>query len=248
MNRKYRWFAVALSAATFMATAQDKNPPREGGRPPRREEPARGAGGSHLIPPPAMEALNLSKEQQQQLEKLEHNAKSELENILTPEQAQQLRRMRSERNEGPGDQRGGPRPQGGGPDDQRGGPRPQGGGPDDQRGGPRPQGGGPDDQRGGPRPQGGGPDDQRGGPRGQGAVMPIIAAIDLNKDGILDNTEIEQARQSLKKLDTNGDGKITPDEYRGQRRGGPDGPGREGAGSVRPRGEEQGRPQRPPLQ
>ncbi len=234
MNRKYRWFAVALSAATFMATAQDKNPPREGGRPPRREEPARGAGGSHLIPPPAMEALNLSKEQQQQLEKLEHNAKSELEKILTPEQAQQLRRMRSGRNDGPGDQRGGPRP--------------QGGGPDDQRGGPRPQGGGPDDQRGGPRPQGGGPDDQRGGPRGQGVVMPVIGAIDLNKDGILDNTEIEQARQSLKKLDTNGDGKITPDEYRGQRRGGPDGPGREGAGSVRPRGEEQGRPQRPPLQ
>ncbi len=248
MNRKYRWFAVALSAATFMATAQDKNPPREGGRPPRREEPARGAGGSHLIPPPAMEALNLSKEQQQQLEKLEHNAKSELEKILTPEQAQQLRRMRSGRNDGPGDQRGGPRPQGGGPDDQRGGPRPQGGGPDDQRGGPRPQGGGPDDQRGGPRPQGGGPDDQRGGPRGQGVVMPVIGAIDLNKDGILDNTEIEQARQSLKKLDTNGDGKITPDEYRGQRRGGPDGSGREGAGSVRPRGEEQGRPQRPPLQ
>lgn len=206
MNTKYTWFAVALSAATFMATAQDQNPPREGGRPPRREEPARGAGGSHLIPPPAMEALNLSKEQQQQLEKLEHNAKSELEKILTPEQAQQLRRMRSGRNEGPGD------------------------------------------QRGGPRPQGGGPDDQRGGPRGQGSVMPIIAAIDLNKDGILDNTEIEQARQSLKKLDTNGDGKITPDEYRGQRRGGPDGPGREGAGSVRPRGEEQGRPQRPPLQ
>ena len=220
MNRKYRWFAVALSAATFMATAQDKNPPREGGRPPRREEPARGAGGSHLIPPPAMEALNLSKEQQQQLEKLEHNAKSELEKILTPEQAQQLRRMRSGRNDGPGD----------------------------QRGGPRPQGGGPDDQRGGPRPQGGGPDDQRGGPRGQGVVMPVIGAIDLNKDGILDNTEIEQARQSLKKLDTNGDGKITPDEYRGQRRGGPDGSGREGAGSVRPRGEEQGRPQRPPLQ
>ena len=234
MNTKYTWFAVALSAATFMATAQDQNPPREGGRPPRREEPARGAGGSHLIPPPAMEALNLSKEQQQQLEKLEHNAKLELEKILTPEQAEQLRRMRSGRNEGPGDQRGGPRP--------------QGGGPDDQRGGPRPQGGGPDDQRGGPRPQGGGPDDQRGGPRGQGVVMPIIAAIDLNKDGILDNTEIEQARQSLKKLDTNGDGKITPDEYRGQRRGGPDGSGREGAGSVRPRGEEQGRPQRPPLQ
>ena len=220
MNTKYRWFAVALSAATFMATAQDQNPPREGGRPPRREEPARGAGGSHLIPPPAMEALNLSKEQQQQLEKLENDTKSNLEKILTPEQAQQLRRMRSGRNEGPGD----------------------------QRGGPRPQGGGPDDQRGGPRPQGGGPDDQRGGPRGQGVVMPIIAAIDLNKDGILDNTEIEQARQSLKKLDTNGDGKITPDEYRGQRRGAPDGPGREGAGSVRPRGEEQGRPQRPPLQ
>ena len=206
MNTKYRWFAVALSAATFMATAQDQNPPREGGRPPRREEPARGAGGSHLIPPPAMEALNLSKEQQQQLEKLENDTKSNLEKILTPEQAQQLRRMRSGRNEGPGD------------------------------------------QRGGPRPQGGGPDDQRGGPRGQGVVMPIIAAIDLNKDGILENTEIEQARQSLKKLDTNGDGKITPDEYRGQRRGGPDGPGREGAGSVRPRGEEQGRPQRPPLQ
>jgi outer membrane protein assembly factor BamB len=30
MNTKYTWFAVVLSVATFMATAQDQNPPREG--------------------------------------------------------------------------------------------------------------------------------------------------------------------------------------------------------------------------
>jgi hypothetical protein len=51
-------------------------------------------------------------------------------------------------------------------------------------------------------------------------VPPIAAAIDVNSDGILDAGEIANAPASLKKLDRNGDGKLTPDEYRPPRPGG----------------------------
>ena len=59
--------------------------------------------------------------------------------------------------------------------------------------------------------------------------MPAIDALDLNKDGVVDADEIAKARDSLKTLDKNSDGKLTPDEYRGtfpigegeRRRGGP---------------------------
>jgi hypothetical protein len=88
--------------------------------------------------------------------------------------------------------------------------------------------------RDGQRPPGreGGP----GGPGGLGQrpAMPIIEALDVNKDGTIDADEIGKASESLKKLDKNGDGKLTPDEYRPQRPGGPGRPGGEG------------RPQRPP--
>ena len=93
-----------------------------------------------------------------------------------------------------------------------------------------------------------------GGPGGAGQrpmVPPLFAALDTNHDGVLDEEEIKNAAESLRKLDKNGDGKLTPDELRPQR---PDGAGaggppqdgnREG---VAPRGDRSGPAdgQRPP--
>ena len=91
-------------------------------------------------------------------------------------------------------------------------------------GGPGAVGGG---GRGGAQPGGaGGP----GGPGGQRPPSPIIEALDLNKDGIIDADELAKASESLKKLDKNGDGKLTEDEYRPQRPGGQGGPGAGGQG------------------
>lgn len=62
-------------------------------------------------------------------------------------------------------------------------------------------------------------------PRQQQAVQqrvprsPIIAVLDANGDGIIDENEIANAVNALKKLDKNGDGKLTPDEYLPQRIG-----------------------------
>ena len=66
---------------------------------------------------------------------------------------------------------------------------------------------------------------------------PIIAALDANGDGTIDATEISNAPAALRKLDKNGDGKLTREELR---------PGnREGQG--RPDGERgQGRRNRQP--
>jgi EF hand domain-containing protein len=63
----------------------------------------------------------------------------------------------------------------------------------------------------------GGPDGQRF-PR-----MPLMAALDPNNDGVIDEKEIEQASKSLKTLDKNNDGKITMEELRPQRADGPRG-------------------------
>ncbi len=43
---------------------------------------------------------------------------------------------------------------------------------------------------------------------------PLIEALDVNHDGIIDATEIANAPAELKTLDKNGDGKLTRDEYR----------------------------------
>jgi hypothetical protein len=84
----------------------------------------------------------------------------------------------------------------------------------------------------GPRPPGGRP------------APPIIAALDLNKDGVIDAEELAKASESLKKLDKNGDGKLTEDEYRPQRPpGGPEGGRPDGPRGPKPDGE--ARPQRP---
>ncbi len=86
----------------------------------------------------------------------------------------------------------------------------------------------PNDQ--GPPPNGGpaGP----GGPRHhRPPPPPIIAALDANHDGVIDETEIANASAALKTLDKNGDGKLTMDELMPPRP---------------PRGEGFGRPPGPP--
>lgn len=93
-----------------------------------------------------------------------------------------------------------------------------------------------------------------GDPRGQ-MVAPLFAALDVNKDGVIDADEIKNAAAALAKLDKNGDGKLTPEELRPTRSAG-DRPnlsedGREGGGRRGPGGESQRPPRRdaaPPPQ
>jgi hypothetical protein len=40
----------------------------------------------------------------------------------------------------------------------------------------------------------------------------LMDALDTNHDGVIDSNEIANASAALKKLDKNGDGKLTPDE------------------------------------
>jgi hypothetical protein len=100
------------------------------------------------------------------------------------------------------------------------------------------------DAGGGPpplRPGGPGGDNQGRGPRDdfqRPPPPPLVAVLDANRDGVIDEEEIANAAAALKKLDKNGDGKLTLDELRPPRPDGKDGP--EG------RGPEQGRPGRGP--
>ncbi len=52
---------------------------------------------------------------------------------------------------------------------------------------------------------------------------PIIAVLDANKDGVIDAAEITHAPAALKKLDKNGDGKLTREELMPPRPPRPDG-------------------------
>lgn len=108
------------------APPQDGPPPQEGGqqgqadhqpgdRPPS-DRP--GGGGFHLIPRFVQEKLELSQEQQDQIDQLEKETKAKLEKILTPEQMQILQTARPPRpnngGQGGGQNRGGPNGGGGG--------------------------------------------------------------------------------------------------------------------------------------
>ncbi|MEM8666496.1 MAG: EF-hand domain-containing protein [Planctomycetota bacterium] len=93
----------------------------------------------------------------------------------------------------------------------------------------------------------------RGGAAGGAAFMqmiPVMAALDANKDGRISSDEIENAAVALRKLDKNRDGQLTMDEIRPQgggtftgRRGqgAEGGQGRPGGAQGRP-GSAQGRP------
>ena len=86
----------------------------------------------------------------------------------------------------------------------------------------------PQDCPGGPDGPGG-----RGGPGmgGHRPPPPIIAVLDANHDGVIDADEIANASKALKKLDKNGDGKLTRDELHPPR---PEGPGMDGPGPDGP--------------
>ncbi|MGC3990560.1 MAG: hypothetical protein QM796_12940 [Chthoniobacteraceae bacterium] len=62
---------------------------------------------------------------------------------------------------------------------------------------------------------------------------PLVMALDVNKDGVIDATEIANAAAELKTLDKNGDGQLTPDEFGPPHRGfgGPGGPDGQGSGA-----------------
>ncbi len=72
--------------------------------------------------------------------------------------------------------------------------------------------------------------------------MPRLAALDPNGDHVIDAQEIAAASAALLKLDKNGDGKLTPDEFlpppppmrRGPEGVGPRPPGRPGKGGTPP--------------
>jgi hypothetical protein len=73
-----------------------------------------------------------------------------------------------------------------------------------------------------------------GGPGGPGGMnghrpppSPLMQALDVNHDGVIDADEIANAPAELKTLDKNGDGKLTQDELRPPRppQGAGNGPG-----------------------
>ncbi|HSU56798.1 MAG TPA: hypothetical protein VLT36_22255 [Candidatus Dormibacteraeota bacterium] len=84
------------------------------------------------------------------------------------------------------------------------------------------------------------PNGPRRGPGHRPPPPPLIAALDANHDGVIDENEIANAAAALKALDKNGDGKLTPDEFAPPRppHGGPGGhhgpppPDGEGAPAV----------------
>ncbi|HLP76336.1 MAG TPA: hypothetical protein VK327_05395 [Candidatus Paceibacterota bacterium] len=60
-------------------------------------------------------------------------------------------------------------------------------------------------------------------PRQRPPLPPVMAVLDANHDGVIDAAEIDNAPAALRKLDKNGDGKLTQDELRPPRQAG--GPG-----------------------
>lgn len=79
----------------------------------------------------------------------------------------------------------------------------------------------------GPRPEG-----QPPGVGFRPVVPPVIAALDANHDGTVDETELNNSVDALKALDKNNDGKLTKEELRPQRPEGmpPRGPRPDGNG------------------
>ena len=108
---------------------------------------------------------------------------------------------------------------------------------------PAPGGNRPPRQGGGKGEQGG-PGQGGPGQGGQRAVPPLMAALDANHDGVIDEKEIANASNALKSLDKNSDGKLTPDEIR-PRIAGQGGPGGAGQGGPGGEGGEQGGPRGP---
>ena len=146
----------AIAAVAVRTTAQNGPPdgPGDGGPggPPRHGHGRRGGpdglGGFHLLPPFVVEKLDLTKEQQKKLAKLEKETKARLYKILTPDQRKTLEEARPPRSEqgGPAGGRRGPGAGEGGPGGPGGGRGGSGGGPGGGSGGPGGPGGPGGDQ------------------------------------------------------------------------------------------------------
>jgi Spy/CpxP family protein refolding chaperone len=92
MKKSAFLLALALGVSAWCSVAQEQGDP-----PPVGGPPAGGPGGQrgfHLLPPRAVEQLNLTANQQKQLADLEADVKAKIEKILTPDQLKQLREMR----------------------------------------------------------------------------------------------------------------------------------------------------------
>ena len=101
-----------LVTVTHGADAPDGNPPPKqdggpggAGGPPGGGQGGgqgqrRGPGGFHLIPPFALEKLELTDDQKTQIADLEKETKAKLEKILTPEQMKTLKEARPPRGQG----------------------------------------------------------------------------------------------------------------------------------------------------
>jgi len=100
---------------------------------------------------------------------------------------------------------------------------------------------GPPGQKGGFGGQGGGNFGGQGGEGFRPPPHPLETALDANGDGVIDAKELANAVAVLKRLDKNGDGRLTNEEFRpmrpgggfggpGGQGGGPGGPGQKGPG------------------
>ena len=84
---------------------------------------------------------------------------------------------------------------------------------------------------GGPPPLSGGEGGPPGGRHHRPPPSPLVEALDVNHDGVIDSNEIANASAELLTLDKNHDGKLTPDEYLPPR---PNGPPPDEQGAQRP--------------
>ena len=203
---------LALGASAWMATAQDgSNPPPRGERPPRHARPdgpppgedgpggpgGPGAEGHRPPPPPLIAALDANRDGMIDATEIA-NASAALKTLDKNGDGKLTR-----------DELHPPRPDGAEGPPHRRGPRPPEGGAQQ----PPPSGQEPPGGPGGPGPEGHRP-----------PLPPIIAALDANHDGVIDEAELANASAALKTLDKNGDGKLTMDELRPPRPEGAEGP------------------------
>jgi len=217
-NKHFLAFALAISASAALA-----QPPDGEGAPAGNKDGGKGPKQGERRPaPPLVAALDTDKDGTISATEIDQ-APDSLKTLDKNHDGKiTMDELRPPRPDGQGG-KGGPRDGGG----ERKGPRDGKKGSGQDAGPAAKQGDAPDGQgKGGP--QG---DRQVGGKR---PVPPLISVLDADGDGVISADEIAGAAVSLRKLDKNGDGQLTPDEYR------PEPPKRDGEQGNRPKGPRDG--------